>query len=122
MKETSYLVAEPYSPADLLHGPVAMIDRGFPVLLVAPSGRVLEDLSGLSEGLERRGAEIIAITDDEALGKRARVRLPLPGGMEEWVSPIAAVVPGQLWAVALARTRGLDPDEPRGLSKVTETR
>ena len=122
VKETSYLVAEPYSPADLLHGPVAMIDRGFPVLLVAPSGRVLEDLSGLSEGLERRGAEIIAITDDEALGKRARVRLPLPAGMEEWVSPIAAVVPGQLFAVALARTRGLDPDQPRGLTKVTETR
>jgi glucosamine--fructose-6-phosphate aminotransferase (isomerizing) len=122
MKETSYLVAEPYSPADLLHGPVAMIDRGFPVVLVAPSGRVLADLGALAEGLVARGAEIIAITDDAALAKRARVALPLPAGMEEWVSPIAAVVPGQLFAVALARTRGLDPDQPRGLSKVTETR
>jgi glucosamine--fructose-6-phosphate aminotransferase (isomerizing) len=122
VKETSYLVAEPYSPADLLHGPVAMIDRGFPVLLVAPSGRVLGDLSQLAELLQRRGAELIAISDDEAVRKRARVSLPLPAGMEEWVSPIAAVVPGQLFAVALARTRGLDPDQPRGLSKVTETR
>jgi glutamine---fructose-6-phosphate transaminase (isomerizing) len=122
IKETSYLVAEPYSPADLLHGPVAMIDRGFPVLLVAPSGRVLGDLAQLAEGLERRGAELIVLSDDEAVRKRARVGLPLPTGMEEWVSPIAAVVPGQLFAVALARTRGLDPDRPRGLSKVTETR
>jgi glucosamine--fructose-6-phosphate aminotransferase (isomerizing) len=92
------------------------------VLLVAPSGRVLGDLSQLAELLQRRGAELIAISDDEAVRKRARVSLPLPAGMEEWVSPIAAVVPGQLFAVALARTRGLDPDQPRGLSKVTETR
>jgi len=122
MKETSYLVAEPYSPADLLHGPVAMIDRGFPVLLVAPSGRVLGDIEQLAELLERRSAELIAISDDPGILGRARASLPLPGGMPEWVSPMVAVVPGQIWAVALARTRGLDPDQPRGLSKVTETR
>jgi glucosamine--fructose-6-phosphate aminotransferase (isomerizing) len=122
MKETSYLVAEPYSPADLLHGPVAMIDRGFPVLLVAPSGRVLGDLSSLAGTLAERGAELVAISDDEGVLGRARAGLRLPAGMPEWVSPLVAVVPGQLWAVALARTRGLDPDRPRGLSKVTETR
>ena len=122
MKETSYLVAEPYSPADLLHGPVAMIDRGFPVLLVAPSGRVLGDIGQLAGLLEGRSAELIAISDDPGILGRARVSLPLPGGMPEWVSPMVAVVPGQIWAVALARTRGLDPDQPRGLSKVTETR
>jgi glucosamine--fructose-6-phosphate aminotransferase (isomerizing) len=122
MKETGYLVAEPYSPADLLHGPVAMIDRGFPALLVAPSGRVLGDLAELADLLERRRAEVVAISDDPGILSRARAALPLPPGMPEWVSPMVAVVPGQLWAVALARTRGLDPDEPRGLSKVTETR
>jgi glucosamine--fructose-6-phosphate aminotransferase (isomerizing) len=122
MKETSYLVAEPYSPADLLHGPVAMIDRGFPVLLVAPSGRVLPDLAHLAGQLEARRAEVVAISDDPGVLARARASLPLPPGAPEWVSPMVAVVPGQLWAVALARTRGLDPDEPRGLSKVTETR
>jgi glucosamine--fructose-6-phosphate aminotransferase (isomerizing) len=122
MKETSYLVAEPYSPADLLHGPVAMIDRGFPVLLVAPSGRVLGDLGQLAQLLEQRSAELIAISDDAGILGRARASLPLPAGVPEWVSPMVAVVPGQIWAVALARTRGLDPDQPRGLSKVTETR
>ena len=121
MKETSYLVAEPYSPADLLHGPVAMIDRGFPVLLVAPSGRVLSDVAQLAAQLEQRSAELLAISDDAGVLGRARVGLPLPAGMPEWVSPMVAVVPGQMFAVALARTRGLDPDQPRGLRKVTET-
>jgi glucosamine--fructose-6-phosphate aminotransferase (isomerizing) len=122
MKETSYVLAEPYSPADLLHGPMAIIDRGFPVLLVATSGRVLEDLENLTGLLEGRRAELVAISDDPGVLGRARTALPLPPGIPEWVSPIVAVVPGQLFAVALARTRGLDPDQPRGLSKVTETR
>jgi len=122
MTETSYLVAEPYSPADLLHGPMAMIDRGFPVLLVATSGRVLDDLEHLTGLLERRRAELVAISDDPEVLGRALTSLPLPKGMPEWISPMVAVVPGQLFAVALARTRGLDPDHPRGLSKVTETR
>ena len=81
MKETSYLVAEPYSPADLLHGPMAMIDRGFPVLLVAPSGRVLSDMAELAGQLERRNAELVAISDDPGVLGRARASLPLPAGM-----------------------------------------
>jgi glucosamine--fructose-6-phosphate aminotransferase (isomerizing) len=122
MKETSYVLAEPYSPADLLHGPVAIIDRGFPVLLVATSGRVKDDLENLTDLLERRRAELLAISDDPDVLGRARAGLPVPAGVPEWISPMVAVVPGQLFAVALARTRGLDPDQPRGLSKVTQTR
>jgi glucosamine--fructose-6-phosphate aminotransferase (isomerizing) len=121
LKETSYLVAEPYSPADLLHGPMAMIDRGFPALVIAPSGRVLADLASLIDKLDERRAEVVAVSDDAGVLRRARVGLPLPTGIPEWLSPLVAVVPGQLWAVALARTRGLDPDRPRGLSKITET-
>ncbi len=121
MKETSYLVAEPYSPADLLHGPVAMIDRGFPALVVAASGRVLADLVSFVDKLDERHAELVAISDDTSVLERARVALRLPSGVPEWLSPLVAVVPGQLFAVALARTRGLDPDSPRGLTKVTET-
>lgn len=122
MKETSYLVAEPYSPADLLHGPVAMIDRGFPVLVVAASGRVLADLSALVDKLDERHADLVAISDDPAVLARAGIALPLPTGVPEWLSPLVAVAAGQLFAVGLARCRGLDPDQPRGLSKVTETR
>jgi len=122
MKETSYVLAEPYSVADFLHGPVAMVHRGFPVLLVAPSGQATEDASTLMDLLTTRGARVIAISDRADILERAEARIQLPAGIPEWLSPIVAVVPGQLWASALARAKGIDPDRPRGLSKVTLTR
>ena len=92
-----------------------------PALVIAASGRVLPDLASLMGTLAERHAELVAISDDAGVLSRARVGLRLPTGIPEWLSPLAAVLPGQLFAVALARTRGLDPDRPRGLSKVTET-
>lgn len=121
IKETNYLVAEPYSVADLLHGPVAMIGEGFPVLLVAPSGKSSADVPKVLETVKSRNARLIAISDDEELLAQAELGLPLPKGLPEWLSPIAAVVAGQLFAGALADVHGLDPDKPRGLSKVTLT-
>jgi glucosamine--fructose-6-phosphate aminotransferase (isomerizing) len=122
LKETSYFLAEPYSVADLLHGPVAMIDRGFPVILVAPSGRTLADAPALLSLLEDRGAEVLAISDAADVLSRAQSRIELPTGVPEWLSPIVAVVPGQLFAGALAISAGQNPDQPRGLSKITLTR
>ena len=122
LKETSYFVAEPYSVADLLHGPVAMIDRDFPVILVAPSGRTQADVPALLSLLEDRGAKLLAISDVPAVLARAQSRIELPVGMPEWLSPIVAVVPGQLFAGSLAVAAGQNPDRPRGLSKVTMTR
>ncbi len=121
LKETSYLLAEPYSPADFLHGPVAIIDAGFPALLVAPSGATFEDQLAFAATLRERGAELIVISDrDEALSL-AHTPLRLPPGIPEHLVPIPAVVPGQLLALELARVKGFDPDRPRGLSKVTLT-
>jgi glucosamine--fructose-6-phosphate aminotransferase (isomerizing) len=120
IKETNYLVAEPYSVADLLHGPVAMIGEGFPVILIAPRGKTHVDVPKILETVERRSARLIAISDDEEILARAEIAMPLPS-MPEWVSPIAAVVAGQLFAGALAEVNGLDPDKPRGLNKVTLT-
>jgi len=122
LKETSYLVAEPYSVADLLHGPVAMIDRGFPVILLAPSGRTLNDTPALLTLLAERGARVLAISDVPELSARAEARIQLPSGVPEWLSPLVAVVPGQLFAGELALSSGQNPDSPRGLSKVTLTR
>jgi glucosamine--fructose-6-phosphate aminotransferase (isomerizing) len=122
LKETSYLAAEPYSVADLLHGPVAMIDRGFPVILIAPSGRTLEELPALLSLLEARGARVLTLSDAPEILWRAQSQIELPMGIPEWLSPIVAVVPGQLFAGALARASGNNPDRPRGLSKVTLTR
>lgn len=120
IKETNYLVAEPYSTADLLHGPVAMIGERFPVLLVAPQGKTDADVPKVQDTVASRGARLIAISNDDALLAQAELALRLPK-MPEWVSPIAAVVAGQLFAGALAAANGLDPDKPRGLSKVTLT-
>lgn len=121
IKEITYIIAEPYSAAEFRHGPVALIEPGFPVLLVAPSGAAYGDTAALLALLEERGAEVIAISDQAALLARARTALPLPAGVSEWLSPLVAVVPGQLWAGALATVRGQDPDCPRGLRKVTYT-
>jgi glutamine---fructose-6-phosphate transaminase (isomerizing) len=120
IKETNYLVAEPYSVADLLHGPVAMIGEGFPVVLVAPRGKTHVDVPKILETVASRKARLIAISDDEDILSQAEIALRLPS-MPEWVSPIAAVVAGQLLAGALADVNGLDPDKPRGLNKVTLT-
>lgn len=122
IKETSYSIAEPYSFADFLHGPVAVIDDGFPVLLVAPSGQALADVPALLDLLSERNASIVAISDRSEILARAAVKLPLPRGVPEWLSPIVSVVPGQLWALALTLAGGHDPDQPRGLRKVTLTR
>jgi glutamine---fructose-6-phosphate transaminase (isomerizing) len=122
MKETSYVLAEPYSVADLLHGPVAMIEYGFPVVVVAPSGLATADIGDLLEVLKRRRARTIALSDRDDVLARVTSGIRLPAGVPEWLSPVVAVVPGQRFAHALATAKGLDPDRPRDLSKVTLTR
>ncbi len=122
IKELSAVVAEPYSSADFRHGPIALVEPGFPVVAVAVTGTVLEDVASLLAELQQREAALLVISDRDELLARARLPLALPPGVPEWLSPIVAVVPGQLFAVALAQARGLDPDHPRGLQKVTRTR
>jgi len=122
LKETSYLPAEPYSVADLLHGPVAMIDGSFPVILIAPSGRSLLDVPDLLSLLAARGVRVLAISDAPEVLSRVPLHFELPLGVPEWLSPIVSVVPGQLFAGALALSAGHNPDRPRGLAKVTLTR
>ncbi len=122
VKELTRLVIEPYSSADFLHGPISILEPGFPLILVAPSGKVLSDLADLAEAVRQRGAETIIISDDEALLRGARTALPLPHGTPEWLSPIVAVLPGQVFAATLAQAKGLDLDHPVGLHKITRTR
>jgi glutamine---fructose-6-phosphate transaminase (isomerizing) len=122
MKETSYVLAEPYSPADLLHGPIAMLEYGFPVVVVAPSGKASADVHALIDLLRTRRARVIALSDREDVLARTTSHIRLPEGVPEWLSPIVSVVPGQLWARSLAMAKGIDSDRPRWLSKVTRTR
>jgi glucosamine--fructose-6-phosphate aminotransferase (isomerizing) len=72
--------------------------------------------------LHQREAEIIAISDDQQALALARIPLALPRPVPEWLSPLTAIIPGQLFAMHLAHVRDYDPDHPRGLRKVTETR
>ena len=122
MTETSYIVAKPYSGADFLHGPIAMISPGFPCFLFAPNGRAYASMLELAGKLRDRDAELIVAAHSEEILGLAKRPLPLPADTGEYLSPIVSIVPGQLWAYHLARARGNDPDRPRGLTKVTLTR
>lgn len=122
LKELTYTLAEPYSSADFLHGPLALIEHGFPALVIAPSGIMLPELQEFIQTLQKREAEVIVISDDPATLALARIPLQLPYPVPEWLSPLAAIIPGQLFAMYLAHVRDFDPDHPRGIRKVTETR
>ena len=122
IKELTRTATEPYSSADFRHGPVAMVRDGFPVILVAPRGAVFEDVRSLASDVRSLGAELLIISDDEEMLNQAHLAMPLPGGLPEWLTPLVAVLPGQLFAMALAEAKGLDPDSPIGLRKVTETK
>jgi glucosamine--fructose-6-phosphate aminotransferase (isomerizing) len=122
MTETSYLIAKPYSGADFLHGPIAMVSDGFPCFLYAPNGRTYASMLELAVKLRERRAEMVIVGHAREILDLAKMPLQLPSDIGEYLSPIACIVPGQLWAYHLARARGIDPDQPRGLTKVTLTR
>lgn len=121
LMETSYVVAERFSSADFLHGPIALIERDFPVLMFLPPGKAFRDLSRLAERLHRMRAETLVITSAGArLPSTTRV-IRVPGTMPEIYTPIPYMIPGQLFAAHLAAVKGLDPDKPRSLRIVTRT-
>jgi glucosamine--fructose-6-phosphate aminotransferase (isomerizing) len=122
VRELSGLLFESYSAADLMHGPVAAVGPGWPVAAVAPTGPAFSELRAAIDAVAARGAIVVAISDDPALTAAAEVGLPLLPGVPEWLSPLVAVVPGQLAAMRLAQLRGVDLDNPLGLQKITLTR
>jgi len=117
IKELAAIAAEPASPADFLHGPVAMLDPGFPVLAVLPDGAAGRDVLVAAHG---RDADITVIVGDDYAPAPGERRLAVEPG-PEWLSPLCAVVPAQLLAVGAAERRGVDVDRPVGLQKVTRT-
>jgi glucosamine--fructose-6-phosphate aminotransferase (isomerizing) len=121
IKELTRTVAEPYSSADFRHGPIAMVGSGFPVLVITPSDTVAEDIRALISDLQRLGSELLLISDDETVLQQAQIPLPHPIHIPEWLTPLVAVLSGQLFSLALAQAKGLNPDQPAGLKKVTET-
>jgi glutamine---fructose-6-phosphate transaminase (isomerizing) len=122
LKELARVSADPYSTADFLHGPLALVEPGLPVIAIAPSGRTAADVDGVLARLAELGVERIVVSDrDEAL-HAATAGIRLPGDLPEELMPIVAIVPGQLLALHAAIARGIDPEAPRWIRKVTMTR
>ena len=122
MKELAYVVAQPYSSADFLHGPIALVSSGFPVFAIATNGKVLQELTNLITRLkENHQADTFLISDQRELLELADCPIRLPEGIPEWLSPLVTIIPAQLLSYHLTLNKGFDPDSPRGLKKVTLT-
>lgn len=121
LKELTYVVAEAYSSADFHHGPKAIVQPGFPLIAIAPEGEGLRSMSESLQTFRKSGADLTIISNSSDLLRDARLALPIPSGIPEWLTPIIAIMPGQLLALGLSEARGIDVDAPRGLDKVTLT-
>ncbi len=119
--ETCYVVCKAYSVADFMHGPFALIERGFPCLLFAPDGATFDTVYEAAVQLRESGAETLIFARNPDILRLARTPIELPADVPEGVSPLVYIVLGQLFAYHLALTRDLNPDQPRGLQKVTRT-
>ncbi|WP_010478754.1 glutamine--fructose-6-phosphate transaminase (isomerizing) [Thermococcus zilligii] len=116
LKEISYIHAEGLSAGELKHGPLALLERGVPVVAIAPSGKTFDKMISNIEEAKARGALIIALSDREEVGRVSDVWIEMPE-LDELLTPIVYVVPLQLMAYHLAVLRGNDPDKPRNLAK-----
>ncbi len=121
LMETCYVVAERFSSADFLHGPVAMIERHFPVILFASPGVMLEGTKDLIQRLRELRADTLTITGDLDAAAKSSRSIVMPREIDEFLAPIPYIIPAQLFAALLAEAKGLDADAPRSLSKVTRT-
>jgi glucosamine--fructose-6-phosphate aminotransferase (isomerizing) len=123
LKEVAQLWADPYSAADFAHGPVALLAPGSAVFASITAGPARDALLvPLRALVADSGAQALVLSDDAEARAVGRWSLEVPAGLPEWLTPIVAIVPAQLHALHLALARGLDPEQPRGLRKVTETR
>jgi glucosamine--fructose-6-phosphate aminotransferase (isomerizing) len=137
LMETCQVVAEGFSSADFLHGPIAMIERAFPIFIFAPPGATWPGTAQLVRRIIRAKADALIVTDRSnmenvrGVAKRLTHNLCIPqplanrrtiaGGIEDLYTPIPYIVPAQLFAASLADVKGLDPDRPRSLKKITRT-
>ncbi len=121
LMETCYVVAERFSSADFFHGPLALVERRFPVILFAPQGATRDGSIDLLKRLRELNADSFSITNDEEIARLSSRALHLPKRIDEFLSPIPFVIPAQLFAAFLSEAKGINPDAPRSLTKVTRT-
>jgi glucosamine--fructose-6-phosphate aminotransferase (isomerizing) len=121
IKELAGVEAEPYSTADFQHGPKAMAEGGMPAIFITVGPTFRGETVALADAVRGQGARVVLIGDMQTEAQSGDSVVPVALGEPEWLTPIAAVIPGQLLAFHLARARGLDPDQPRHIRKVTRT-
>jgi glutamine---fructose-6-phosphate transaminase (isomerizing) len=121
LKEVAGVLADPYSAADFEHGPITLVEPGFPVLAVVTRGAAEAGVVELLRRLAAGGADLLVASDDPAVRGLGRPGLALPGDVPEWLAPIPSIVPAQLFAYHLALAKGMDAERPRHLTKVTLT-
>ncbi|MEJ7860831.1 MAG: SIS domain-containing protein [Pyrinomonadaceae bacterium] len=121
LMETCYVVAERFSSADFFHGPLAIVECRFPVILFAPSGVTQKSSIDLLTRLKELQADSFSITNNQTVASMSSRALQMPSEIEEFLSPIPFIIPAQLFAAHLAEAKGIDADAPRSLSKVTKT-
>lgn len=123
LKELAYVVAEPYSSADFMHGPIALVERGFPVMVVAPAGKVFPEIVSVLKILDQKhNPNLLVVSNRTEALTYADLKIPLPKEMPEWISPLVSIIPAQLFSYYLTSVKSLDTEKPRGLQKVTYTR
>lgn len=123
LKEVAGVFAEAYSAADLMHGPLTLVGEGVLVVAIVPEGRPAEALGSLLRRIgEQTDAPLLVLSDRPDMRALGDHSIDLPGGLDEWLAPIPDIVPGQLFALALARAAGRDPERPPLIRKVTRTR
>lgn len=121
LMETCYLITERFSAADFMHGPIAMVQRDFPVILFAPPGRVFRDLLTLIARLRELQADTLVISSENSALKQASCSIKMPARIPDLYSAIPYIIPGQILAAKLSLLKGLSPDRPRSLAKITKT-
>jgi glucosamine--fructose-6-phosphate aminotransferase (isomerizing) len=121
LMETCYIVADRFSAADFLHGPIAMVQRDFPVILFAPPGKTLPDILALLSRLTELQADTLVISSEKRALEQASCAIKMPVRVPDLYSAIPYIIPGQIFAEKLSLAKGLSPDRPRSLTKVTKT-
>jgi glucosamine--fructose-6-phosphate aminotransferase (isomerizing) len=121
LTETSYVLARAWSVADFEHGPIAVVEPAFPVLLVGGGGAVEADLESIARRLVDYGCRVIGLFDGPGTPVGVDAAAVHDSGLPEELTPLTLAVLGQLLAYRVAVARGVDPDRPRALHKITRT-
>ncbi|MEN8173788.1 MAG: SIS domain-containing protein, partial [Chloroflexota bacterium] len=122
LKELTYVAAEPYSSADFKHGPIAVVESGFPIFAIVPTGHVFDSMLGMLKSLKNElAAELILVSNSPEALELAQIPIEISSHIPEWLTPLISIIPAQLFAYHLTLAKGYDPEQPRTISKITET-